>query len=432
MNAMKTKVKFICTILIMSIALSAIGQTISVVTPEKCGLSSDSLRKINHILNDYANRKEVAGGVALIARKGQIAYLKSFGMKDIETQQPTINDVIFRIASMTKAITVTAVMVLFEEGHFTLEDSISKFIPEFSEMQVMVLDTSTNTYTLEKAKRQITIRHLLTHTSGLTYDFFGQKGISEMYIKNDIFNGIGTSYGTLEDMVKRVAKLPLINQPGEKWQYGVNMEVLGYLIEKLSGQPLDKFLSERIFTPLNMVDTHFYLPQEKTKRLATLYGPNSSGQIEKTIGKVKVGNISYSDYETYASSKTYFAAGGGLLSTANDYYNILQMLLNKGEYNNKRLLSRKTVELITSEQTGNKFSWFLGHGFGFGCAISRGPEITGQAGSKGAYTWAGAFNTHYWVDPKEELIIILMTQLYPRNSNIDVEFKKMAYQSIIN
>ena len=338
---MKIILKIFLIVLVVGNSISTIGQTISLVAPEKCGLSSDRLKTIDRVLNKYVTQKEVAGGVALIARKGQVGYLKSFGMKDIETNQPMTNDAIFRIASMTKAITNVAVMILFEEGYFSLDDPISKFIPEFSEMQVMAIDTAKKTYKLEKARGLITIRHLLNHTSGLTYDFIGQEYIHDIYVENNIYSGLGATTGTIEDMVKRLAKLPLVNHPGEKFQYGLNMDVLGYLIEKISGKPFDKFLSERIFVPLRMTDTYFYPPNEKLNRLATLYGLDTSGQLEKIKGEVKSGSIIYSDHTTHASNKTYFSGGAGLVSTATDYFKFLQMLLNDGVYNNKRILAQK-------------------------------------------------------------------------------------------
>ena len=342
------------------------------------------------------------------------------------------NDVIFRIASMTKAITTIAVMMLFEEGYFTLDDPISKFIPEFSEMQVMVPDADNQTFKLEKAKTPITIRHLLNYTSGLTYDIFGQKHIGEMYVQNNIHNGVGVTTGTIEDMVKRLAKLPLIHQPGEKWQYGMNSDVLGYLIEKISGKPLDVFLREKLFVPLGMTDTYFYLPDSKLNRLASLYGLGAAGQLAKIKGEAKIGAVRYSDYPEHASNKAYFSGGGGLASTATDYFKFLQMLVNGGTYNNKRILGRKTVELITTEQIGDKFTWAKGFGYGFGWAISRGPENTGNPGSKGAFTWSGIFDTHFEVDPNEDLVIILMTQTFPNNSDIEVKFKNLAYLAIGN
>jgi CubicO group peptidase (beta-lactamase class C family) len=430
---MKIRSTLLFFVLMSGIALSAIGQTTPLlVSPEKSGLSAARLKTIDRVLNEYVTRKEVAGGVALIARKGQIGYLKSFGKKDTEANQPMTNDAIFRIASMTKAITNVAVMMLFEEGYFALDDPISKFIPEFSEMQVMVTDPETRTYKLEKAKKPITIRHLLNHTSGLTYDIFGQAHIYDMYVQNNIYNGLGVTTGTIGEMAKRLAKLPLTSQPGDKWQYGMNMDVLGYLIEKISGQSFDAFLNEKIFVPLGMTDTYFYLPAEKLNRLATLYGLDASGQLAKIKGEAKVGPVPYSDYTVHANNKTYFSGGAGLVSTATDYFKFLQMLLNDGSYNNKRILGRKTVELMTTEQTGDKFNWTKGYGFGFGFAVSRGPENTGNPGSKGVYTWSGIFDTHFEVDPSEDLVIILLTQTFPNNSDIEVKFKNLAYQALGN
>jgi CubicO group peptidase (beta-lactamase class C family) len=425
---MKNKSIILCTVLSIGIALSAIGQSISVVKPEESGLSLDRLESIDRVLNEYVDQGEVAGGVALIARKGQIGYLKAFGMKDIDSKDPMKTDDLFRIASMTKAITVAGVMMLFEGGYFTLDDPLSKFIPEFSEMQVMVEDTANKSYTLEKAKSQITIRHLLTHTSGLTYDFFSQPYISEIYTQNNIYNGLGKSDGTIGDMVKRLAKLPLMNHPGEGWQYGMNMDVLGYLIEIISGQTFDAYLRDKIFEPLQMNNTHFYLPKKKKDRIATLYGINSLGRLIKLEGIFDNGY--HSDVDVHESNKSYFSGGAGLVSTAEDYYKFLQMILNYGFYKDKKLLSRKTIELMTSEQTGDNFNWFKGYGFGFGLAISRGPMFTGNPGSEGTYSWAGYFASFFWVDPQEELIGILLTQLNPNKNDMNVKFKNLMYQAI--
>jgi CubicO group peptidase (beta-lactamase class C family) len=425
---MKNKSIILCTVLSIGIALSAIGQSISVVKPEESGLSLDRLESIDRVLNEYVDQGEVAGGVALIARKGQIGYLKAFGMKDIDSKDPMKTDDLFRIASMTKAITVAGVMMLFEGGYFTLDDPLSKFIPEFSEMQVMVEDTANKSYTLEKAKSQITIRHLLTHTSGLTYDFFSQPYISEIYTQNNIYNGLGKSDGTIGDMVKRLAKLPLMNHPGEGWQYGMNMDVLGYLIEIISGQTFDAYLRDKIFEPLQMNNTHFYLPKKKKDRIATLYGIDSLGRLIKLEGIFDNGY--HSDVDVHESNKSYFSGGAGLVSTAEDYYKFLQMILNYGFYKDKKLLSRKTIELMTSEQTGDNFNWFKGYGFGFGLAISRGPMFTGNPGSEGTYSWAGYFASFFWVDPQEELIGILLTQLNPNKNDMNVKFKNLMYQAI--
>lgn len=423
------EIKLIRLLLSVCVVLPAFGQAIS--TPEHSGLSSERLRVIDKVLNEYVVRKEVAGGVALIARKGEIAYLNPFGMMNIEAKQSMKGDAIFRIASMTKAITVVAVLTLFEDGHFTLDDPISKFIPEFTGMNVLVVDTGKNqTFHLEKAKTPITIRHLLTHTSGLTYEFFGQKYLSDMYYENNIYSGLGETTGTLGEMIKRLSKLPLVSHPGEKWQYGLNMDVLGYLIEVITGKSLDRYVSEKIFSPLGMNDTYYYLPDEKLDKLVTLYGRNSDGALSKMNGSLIKDFAHYSDYETASKNKKYYPGGGGLLSTASDYFRFLQMLLNGGIYENKRILGRKTVELLVREHTGDMFDWWKGYGFGFGFAISRGPDKTGQLGSSGAYSWLGWFNTHYWVDPKEELIGILLTQTYPSQTDIDLRFKNLTYAAI--
>jgi CubicO group peptidase (beta-lactamase class C family) len=427
---MKTHTKFLCCVLQVTISLSALAQTSPVVSPVKSGLAADRLVNIDRVLNEYVTRKEVAGGVALIARNGQIGYLKAFGKKDIESNQPMAADNIFRIASMTKAITIVAVMTLFEDGHFGLDEPISKFIPEFSDMYVMAIDSSMKTYSLEKARAPITIRHLLNHTSGLTYDLFGQPFIYELYRNNNIHNGLEAATGTVEEMVRRLAKLPLVNHPGEKWQYGLNMEVLAYMVERISGKSFDKYLNEKILIPLGMTDTYFFLPQEKISRLATLYGSGDNGQLERISGSVQNGFEHYADYETFAKVKTYFAGGGGLLSTASDYFKFLQMLLNGGTNNGNRILGRKTIDLMTSEQTNDMFNWWKGFGFGFGFAISRGPEHTGNPGDKGEYSWLGFYNTYFWVDPKENLIGIIMTQLHPSKTDISSRFKNLMYTAL--
>ncbi|MCK5369204.1 MAG: beta-lactamase family protein [Cyclobacteriaceae bacterium] len=386
--------------------------------PEKGGFETEKLIILDSILKSYVTEKKIAGGVALIARKGEISYLKSFGMKDVELNIPMTDDAIFRIASMTKAVTTIGVMMLFEEGHFKLDDPISKFIPEFSNMSVLGG---------EKVKQEITIRHLLTHTSGLSIAFMGPQEIYDLYTKNNIYGGFGKTTGTIGEMVKRLAKLPLVHQPGEKFQYGTSADVLGYMIEIISGNTLADFFKERIFDPLSMSDTYFYLPKNKESRLAALYGMNEQGQLQKIVGEAKSGFLNYSDYDTYASNKYYYSGGGGLLSTVSDYYKLLQMLLNNGIFNDIQILSRETVEMMTSNQTDDLFN--EKGGFGFGFAISKGSSETGKR-SKGSYSWLGLFRTHFWVDPKQELIGILLTQTNPNKSDIHKKFNNLVYQSI--
>lgn len=421
---MKPFPKLTITLMLLIIAISGYSQSLK--KSENAGLSTERLEILNHVLDEYVENKEVAGGVALIAHNGQISYLKPFGVRDIDSKDNMESDDIFRIASMTKAITVVGIMTLFEDGLFTLDEPISKYISEFSDMEVMIPDSLGKSYTLEKANKSITFRHLLNHTSGLTYDFFRQKHISKIYQENEIYNGLGVTKGTIGEMVKKLAKLPLTNHPGESWQYGLNMDVLGYLIEIISGKTLEQYFQSEILEPLSMNDTYFYLPDSKMDRMAILYGVGSKDEITRIEGDI----VFHSDLKTHQLNKGYFSGGAGLVSTAEDYYKFLQMLLNNGTYKEKKILSRKTVELMTTEQTGNNFPWFKGHGFGFGFAISKGPQFTGSLGSNGTYSWLGYFTSYYWVDPQENLIGILLTQMKPENTDIEEKFKNLMYQSL--
>ena len=419
MNAFKF---YLFASLVIFSALSK-AQNLPISNPEEVGLSSERLSVIDKVLQGYIDKNEVPGTVALIARKGKIGYLKSFGMKDIEENQPMKDDAIFRIASMTKAVTTVAVMILYEEGCFKLGDPISIFIPEFKNMK---------TVNGENVKQEITIRHLLTHTSGLSIGFMGPQETYDLYIQNNIYGGFGRTEGTIGETVKRLASLPLIYEPGEQFQYGMSADVLGYLVEVISGMTLEDFFQKKIFEPLEMTDSYFFLPETKEDRLAVMYGHGSENELNRIIGEAKSGFLNYSDYATYASNPNYFSGGGGLLSTATDYYKFLSMLLDKGKYKNKQIISRKTVELMTSNQTGDMFNWWKGEVFGLGFAISKGPSETGTIESAGTYRWLGLFNTHFWVDPEEQLVGILLTQIQPKVSDIDRKFKTLVYQSIID
>jgi len=414
------KLKLIFTILLVSLVTLTHGQTLEARDPETIGLSPERLNVIDQVITGYIDRNEIPGVVALIARKGEIGYLKSFGMRDIENNQAMTNDAIFRIASMTKAITTVGIMILYEQGLFKLDDPISHYLPEFQNMKTMAGDS---------IKQEITFRHLLNHTSGLSYAFMGPQQTFDLYTQNRIYNGLGKTEGTIGENVKRLTALPLMFQPGEKFQYGLSADVLGYLIEIISGLPLDEFFNLNIFLPLEMSDTYFYLPTEKENRLAILHS-YSENQLKRTIGEAKSGLLKYSDYSTYASNRKYFSGGGGLLSTASDYYNFLTMIFNYGNFKNQQIISRKTVELMTSNQTGDLFSFEKGAGFGFGFAISNGPSETGMIESAGTYSWSGIFTSHFWVDPEEQFVGIILTQTQPLNWDFVRKFKTLAYQAI--
>ena len=265
---MKTSKLFLIAFLIIFFGLLK-AQNHSIVTPEEIGLSSDRIKVIDKVLQEYIDKNEIPGTVALIARKGKIGYLRSFGSKDIEENQPMTENAIFRIASMTKAITTVGVMILYEEGRFKLDDPISDFIPEFKNMKTM---------DGENVKQEITIRHLLTHTSGLSYAFLGPQDTYDLYVQNNIYGGFGKTEGTIGETIKRLASLPLINQPGEQFQYSMSADVLGYLIEVISGMTLEDFFQKKIFEPLEMTDSYFFLPETKKDRLAVLYGHSSENE----------------------------------------------------------------------------------------------------------------------------------------------------------
>ena len=347
------------------------------------------------------------------------------------------NDAIYRIASMTKAITSVALMMLYEEGKFLLDDPVSKYIPEFKDPKVLIVyrpeDSRFQSYTLEPAKSEITIRQLLTHTSGISYGFWGRPYIAEMYRKAGISDGLVQTDGTIGDMVKKLAKMPLISQPGEVWHYGLSLDVAGYLVEYFSGQTLQDFFHERIFAPLGMKDTYFFLPQDKIKRLTQVYVPKEGGGIAKLPEEIQTeGDTIYSTSYHYKGPQTYFSGGAGLVSTADDYYRFLQMMLNRGELNGHRLLGRKTVELMTVNQIGDLKTFTKGYKFGLGFAVHQGPEYSGRIGSAGEYRWGGFFNTGFWVDPEEDLICIVMTQTRRILTDIQDKFRVMSYQAIVD
>ena len=425
---------------------TVLGQGLQIVAPGEVGLSSERLEKIGKFMQDCIDKKLIPGAVTLVARHGKVAHLKSVGFMDIEANKTMHNNAIFRICSMTKPITSVAVMMLYEDGHFLLSDPISKYIPEFKEPKVLI-ESSSGTNELIPANREITIRDLLTHTSGLTYKFFGLNYFAELYKKAGIIDGLIQADGTIGDMVKKLAKLPLMHNPGDAWNYSLSIDVLGRLVEVVSGKTLEEFFHERIFEPLNMHDTYFYLPKDKVSRLASAYAPNRQGSIDKIWDKpvkyksffetnehVENGYLEFTTTYPYSGPRTYFSGGGGLSSTISDYSRFLQMLLNKGELDGVQLLSRKTVEHILTNHTGNLKVGFDpdGYHFGLGFIVHANPGKSGKIGTAGEYGWAGFFYTWFWVDPKEKMFCIMMTQVFPGlHLDIHEKFRVLAYQSII-
>jgi CubicO group peptidase (beta-lactamase class C family) len=397
-------------------------------TPAAAGFSAERLQRIDKVLQEYVDKGRMNGAVALIIRNGKVAYFKSVGYdKDVNT--PLQKDGIFRIASQSKAITSVAVMMLYEEGKFMLDDPISNYIPEFRKPTVLdKFNKADSSYTTVPAKREVTIRDLLTHTSGIGYAQIGTPEANAIYAKAGVVGGIGVDKIVLADKMKILGRLPLFHQPGERWTYGLNTDVLGYLVEVVSGMSLDVFLRKRIFEPLGMKDTYFYLPKDKYKRLVMLYTDDTATQRVKAMPeRIGINGEFSRDYP--ATEGTYFSGGGGLSSTIYDYAIFLQMLLNGGEYNGKRLLSRNSVRMMTMNQIGDVSRGTNKFGLGFGITTEKGSAA--MPTQEGTFDWGGMFATTYWVDPKEKLVGLLYRNVYPTKwGSLSNLYKVLVYQAI--
>lgn len=401
-------------------------------TPEAVGLSAERLERITGAIQKSIEQGRLAGGVALVARHGKVAYFKAVGDADREAKIPMRADHIFRICSMTKPITSVAVMMLYEDGRLMLNQPVADFIPEFKNMKVLEppvpQDRTSPAGALVDAKRPITIRHLLTHTSGLAYQDNARVGM--LYRDAGIDGGITHHKDKVGDAMKKLAAQPLLFQPGDAWQYGLSIDVLGYLVEVISGKSLDQFLRERIFQPLGMNDTAFYFPKEKAARFPRAYSFFPDKRLEPILdGQLLYdGNSAYTADYPYAAPGTYFSGGGGLSSTAEDYFRFCQMMLNGGQLDGTRILSRKTVELMTQDHVQGKRA---DGGFGLGFGVVSEPRFLTELGSIGTYDWAGFYFTRFIIDPKEDLIVIFMSQLHPDNGlDLDRKVIRLAYQAI--
>ena len=398
---------------------------INVESVESVGFSPERLKRIDDAMNDWVKQGWMNGAVGMIIRDGKIVYYKAAGYNDIDAKIPLPKDDIFRIASQTKAITSVAVMMLYEEGKFLLDDPVSKYIPSFTHEQVLdKFNETDSSYTTVPAKRDVTIRDLLTHTSGIDYAQIGSKEAKAIYAKNNITAGLDVHNDKLSDAMNRLGSLPLLHQPGEKWTYGLNIDLLGDLIEIWSGMTLDEFFHKRIFEPIGMNDSYFNVPKEKENRLVNLYQEDSLGHLIKQSGEALGVDVNYP-----LRTKTYFSGGGGLSSTIYDYAIFLQMLLNGGEYNGKRLLSRNTVRIMTMNQIGDID--FGNNKFGLGFAIVT-EKSSGESPSQaGTFSWGGAFSTSYWVDPKEKMIVQFYRQLWgTTHGDLSEKFKVLAYSAL--
>ena len=411
---------------VLLLHLCALAQELPAAKPESVGLSSDRLDRIANVVQHDIDDKRIAGAVTLVVRRGHVAWFKAQGMMDREAGKPMPTDAIFRICSMTKPITSIAVMMLYEEGKFLLDDPISKYLPEFTNPKVLVKPASGEPYTIP-ATKEITIRDLLRHTSGLTYNW--NPDLGRMYEKANVASGLLQYNGTIGDSVKQLAGLPLLFNPGDRFEYSLGVDVLGRLVEVVSGKPLDEFFRTRIFEPLGMKDTYFFPPDNKLGRLATAYTYYPDKGLNRFPDTpIREGTFVYSaDYPSKGPKKL-FSGGAGLVSTAMDYARFCQMMLDEGKVGNTRLLSRKTVELMTHDQLG-KIGPDQSFGLGFGIEGVKGP--LGELGSAGEYNWGGFFYTGFTIDPKEQMIVVFMAQLHPTGDlTLDRQVNELAYQAI--
>ncbi len=405
--------------------MPALAQGLSRTEPEDVGLSSTRLRRLSAVFQDYVEDGRLAGAVALVARHGKIAYLESFGYRDRESRAPMPEDAIFRIASQTKAIVSVGVMMLQEEGLLLITDPVGKYLPEFRATTVAV-PREQGGYDVVEAERPIRIRDLLTHTAGIGYgdgvasDRWAEAGIQGWYFAHRD-EPVGAT-------VARMAKLPFDAQPGRQWVYGYSTDILGALIEQVSGLTLDEFLRIRIFEPLGMRDTHFFLPETKRDRLAVVYSATTEGRLERAPDPG--GMVGQGAYVT--GPRKSFSGGAGLLSTAGDYARFLQMLLNGGELDGARLLSRKTVQLMTVDHIG-ELEISNGVGFGLGFSVVKDLGARGTPGSVGEFGWGGAYHSSFWVDPREDLVVVYFTQLIPADGIDDHgKLRTLVYQALVD
>lgn len=398
-------------------------------SPEEAHFSTERLARIDQYLQSEVDSGFLNGISGMIIRNGTIVYNKSFGYHDAARKIKMKPDDIFRIASQTKAITSVAVMMLYEEGKFLLDDPISRYIPEFKNPQVLQkFNEADTTYTTVPASREITIRDLLTHTSGIGYAQIGSKEANAIYYKAGVSSGIGVGKIRLADKMKILGRLPLFHNPGERFTYGLNTDVLGYLVEIASGMPLDRFFETRIFKPLGMKDTYFFLPASKKDRLVMLY--TEDPKTRKAVVMKPVIQIVEDFNRDYPLQEgTYFSGGGGLSSTMLDYAIFLQMMMNGGEYNGTRILSRNTVRMMLTNQVG-KMDMGNGNKFGLGFSLTTSEGAAELPTPEGVFEWGGMFATTYWADPKEKIIGLVYRNIWPTSHGNSDKYKVLVYSAI--
>lgn len=407
---------FICSCNQPSNELQTPQQFKTTNNPEEVGMSADRLKRIDSVMLSYIENGTLPNAATFISRKGKVLNHKAFGYRNIEEQVPLEENSVFRIASQTKAIVSVALMTLYEKGYFLLDDPVSKFIPEFKDPTVLVeWNKKDTTFTTRPAKSKITIRHLLSHSSGIVYDH-------PIYQKHGIIMGWSKDSIRVGETIRKLAKLPLMFDPGEKYNYGLNTDVIGFLVEIISGKDLSTYLHKMIFEPLGMNSTWFYLPESEYNRYVSLYGrPSAEDPLEYSLHPV------FQDFAV-SGAKMYFSGGAGLCGTIEDYARFCQMMLNGGEFNNHRILSPKTVELMLRNHLPESENWQFGLGF----HIYNEKDASKNLGSVGAFKWGGMYYTDYLIDPVEDMVMLIYTNVFPyRGPDVHTQFRNLAYQAII-
>lgn len=410
--------------------------------PENVGLSSSRLKRISEVTSSYVDSQKLPGTITLVARRGKVVHFECKGMMDMEKKQAMTEDAIFQIFSMTKPITSVVILKMYEQGLLDLNTPLSKFIPAFKNTEVYVSGTEDD-YKTVKPDREITICDLLKHTSGLSYGYFKLSVVDQLYTKN----GIGPEYKdcTLEEYVETIARMPLVFSPGTKWNYSVSTDVLGRVIEVVSGKKLGAYFKENIFDPLGMVDTGFFVPEEKQNRLAMMYAHRKflPAEITNKYPDKTIFPIPEATKRARHPDWPLLEAGGGIVSTASDYLKFMNMMLNKGRYGDEFLLSPKTIELMTANHMPSDLNSFSAHdmggmapvggGFGLGVAVLIDPVKGSILGTPGEYHWSGSAHTSFFIDPKEELIGMILTQALPPGAfTINKQFRTAVFQSLID
>ena len=400
-------------------------------TPEQVGMCSQRLARIGPWMRTWVDSGRLPGMVTLVARRGRVAYFDSYGLRDVAAGAPMNADTVFRIYSMTKPLTSVAIMMLYEQGHFQLDTPIAHFLPMFADMRVFVGGNAEH-YDTVAADGPITFRHLLTHTSGLTYGVLEATPVDALYRQHGV--DFQSAERPLLDMMAPLAALPLLNHPGAEWNYSVATDVLGALVEVIAGQPFETFMREHILAPLALNDTDFHVRAENHARFAANYTRGRDGGLKQIDGATD---------SRYLKPRTLISGGGGLVSTAADYFRFCSFMRNLGELDGVRLLGRKTVEFMTQNHLRGDMadmgqprfseSSYSGIGFGLGFSVMLDPAKAEIIGSPGEYAWGGAASTAFWIDPQEDLAVILLTQLLPSSTYpLRRELRVLSYQALID